>query len=138
MSGTQNLQGHIGTIQEIYDFFTGGDSRMAAPIAKIFLCLTVILGVATYIMVDKYFAVIEDSRKILLQNVKLDSEVNQLSTKLETATIELQKMEDELDAYKKGAPDRYPEKPTYEEPAAVRPPRQSSINTARLIDLIND
>lgn len=132
-----NVKEAVGAIQEAYDFLTGGDSKMAPPLAKVFLCLSIILGASTYIMADKYFALIDDSRKLLLVNGQLNEQMAKISKEneeLKAAALRtgIPQEECKVDT----APP--PRKSTYEETAIRKVAKESPISRKRLLELIND
>lgn len=83
VKATQSLT----AIQELYDFFTGGDNKMAAPLAKVFLCLCVLMGVALYTVSTKYFTLLESTKTDLIEAKSLVSKHKALEQELDKQII---------------------------------------------------
>lgn len=82
-----NANQSLTVLQELYDFFTGGDNKMAAPLAKVFLCLCVLMGVALYAVSTKYFTLLESTKTDLIEAKSLVSKHKALEQELDKQII---------------------------------------------------
>lgn len=124
----------LSVLQEFYDFFTGGDNKMAAPLAKVALCLCLLMGVALYLVAEKYFLLLEttktevvDTKTIIDKHQKLEQEYEKLLIINDglRKTVSACKLADSVQA-----------KGSYNEPTKANP-SGSDAARKRFADLIN-
>lgn len=93
---SEKVTNAVNSMQEVYDFFTGGDSKMAAPLAKVFLCLCILLGVALYLVSDTYFTLLSKANADVVRYTLVVKAQDELKTRYKDLVANNDDLENEL------------------------------------------
>ena len=118
---SEKVNALFGTISEAYSWLTEGSTNGAKTLSKILLAISIIMGVVTWSIAERYFILLDDVKAMVkvnndsrVENDKLRFEKDQLIIKAEGLT---QTISDLVSDYQHDEPERKTETdimPTYE------------------------
>lgn len=144
---SDKLKALFATINEGYTWLTEGSTNGAKTLSKILFAFTIVLGLVTWTIAERYFVLLDDVKIIVKTNNEKQVEIDKLKFERDQLAIKAEGLSETLKQIITDHPhdiheDEEPEVtiPTYEEEKVtpITPPSQSDMQRRRrLIEIIN-
>lgn len=145
---SDKLKALFATINEGYTWLTEGSTNGAKTLSKILFAFTIVLGLVTWTIAERYFVLLDDVKIIVKTNNEKQVEIDKLKFERDQLAIKAEGLSTTLKEIITDHPHdiRNEEEepkvtiPTYEEEKVfpVKPPSQSDMQRRRrLIEIIN-
>lgn len=144
---SDKLKALFATINEGYTWLTEGSTNGAKTLSKILFAFTIVLGLVTWTIAERYFVLLDDVKIIVKTNNEKQVEIDKLKFERDQLAIKAEGLSETLKQIITEHPqdnhvDEEPEVtiPTYEEEKVTSPPSPTLSDMKRrrrLIEIIN-